>query len=240
MKCGVIRKFLQNKAPCIIIFITSQYNIVYVALEMEDKYVKGKGSITTILINLAILTFTSVLLVCTVSSIGSHYNKHQINCLGGIGFVIADSSEDTFGISMGDITIVRLTGSQELKKGDVAVYKDEYGRLAFAGAVGFKNGSMDVQTGQNTYDNIKLGSIAGKYVFSIPLLGYVINFAEKGIGTVVCIVIPLVLIFAYILALVADGIIDGSRQRKKIIRKRNRRRQRYKEDGLFSTRKAVL
>lgn len=227
-------------APCIIIFITSQYNIVCSVLEMEDKHVRRKGSLTTILINLAILTFTSVLLMYIVSSIGSRYNKHHINCIGRIGFAIANGSKDAYGINMGDIIIIRLMEGHNLKKSDVAVYKDEYGRLDFAEAVGIRDGSMDVQTGQNTYDSIELDSIAGKYIFSIPILGYVINFAGKGIGIIVCIVIPLALIFLYVIALMADSIIDGSKQRKKIIRKRNRRRERYKQDRMFSGKKAVL
>jgi hypothetical protein len=193
-----------------------------------------KKKTVVIMINAAMIFYISVLIIFTISKIGSYYNKYKINHIGNIGFIIADSDHDVV-IDAGDIVLVDLADFT-LKEGDVAAYKDG-DSIKFDVIDSVADGTVSMQNRGNA---IKSDYIAGRYLFSIPLLGYAFSFKTAPVLSIVCIIVPSVLIFYYILTLLADGMIDRRTHRKKIMRRKDRRRIRYKKEGADFNKKAAI
>lgn len=188
-----------------------------------------------IIINAAMIFYISVLIIFTISKIGSYHNKYKIDRIGNIGFIIADSDYGVDTIDAGDIVLADLADFKP-KEGDVAAYKD--GDSIKFGAVGsIADGTVSMK---NRGSAIKSDYIAGRYLFSIPLLGYVFSFKTAPVLSTVCIIVPSVLIFYYILILLADDMADRRAHRKKIMRRKDRRRVRYKKEGMDFNKKAAM
>lgn len=78
------------------------------------------------------------------------------------------------------------------------------------------------------------------YVTSIPYMDYIMEFAGNVSGIVFLAVVPAVILFLWLIVRLADIKSERSRHRKRILRRKKRRNERYLKEGLYTSKKAVI
>lgn len=99
-------------------------------------------------------------------------------------------------ISAGDVIII--TKLSDYKRYDVVTFTDESQRTVTHRIMEIKDDGTYVTKGDANRsidnDNITKENIQGKAIFTIPKIGYLVNFAKKPLGMVIMILVPVTII----------------------------------------------
>ena len=132
-------------------------------------------------------TVWSFVLICAISYLISSYNVYKgeeviPNILGVYGFTISTGSMEPT-INAGDYLVAKKVKSDDIKVGDIITFVE--GNIIITHRVsGIINNQYEEimfitkGDGNNVEDDISIMSenIVGKYVFKIPMLGYVLDY----------------------------------------------------------------
>lgn len=132
-------------------------------------------------------TVWSFVLICAISYLISSYNVYKgeeviPNILGMYGFTISTGSMEPI-INAGDYLVAKKVKSDDIKVGDIITFVEENIIITHRVSGIINNQYEEIMfitkgDGNNVEDDISIMSenIVGKYVFKIPMLGYVLDY----------------------------------------------------------------
>jgi len=147
-----------------------------------------------------ILIITVILIIFTSSS----RFKGQQPSIFGYKIYEVQSGSMTPAINMGSLIIVKEINPKDIKTNDIITYKGSTQSLVTHRVVSIqKKEEINFVTkgDANTTPDplvVREKDLFGKVIFSIPLIGYILNFLKANIYFIISIILLIVLIFIYI------------------------------------------
>lgn len=80
----------------------------------------------------------------------------------------------------------------------------------------------------------------GSMIAKVPYFDQLVNYAGTLIGMAVFIAVPSVTVITKLFIVIADGVHNTSRHKKRIMRRKRRRNDRYLKEGLYRNRRAAI
>ena len=153
------------------------------SLRPKTKKMNKRKIIKRVLYITALVTVAAILGVSIYTACAARIAVNAVPMPFGVGVAVAltNSMEPEF--SGGDLLIV--TESESYEVGDVVVFQTK--QVAISHRIVAINGDDVITKGDSNNledDPIRMEHIKGKVLFSIPLLGYVVNVIKSPIGTI--------------------------------------------------------
>ena len=144
---------------------------------------------------LLILSFLmSIVIIMNSILIVKLYIFHQeIPDIGGMFLMISLTDESSPDIKDGDLVLCEKVDAQSIKKGDLVVYFYDNNRtkIAVSKVEDFSENIVSLSTtSKRRSSDIVVDRVIGKCNYSIPLLGFVMNFISTIPGFLLCVIIP--------------------------------------------------
>lgn len=160
--------------------------------ENLDKRIKRKnkvGTVKSVLTYLLIAIITIWVIIFVLGKVSEGNNKFQINSF----VVISGSMNPT--LKVNDLIFSKKIEESEIQKGDIISFiKDNQVITHRINNILEKDGKRQYETkGDNNNDideeNVTYEEIVGKYIFRIPVIGYLVRSSQTQMGLVVIIII---------------------------------------------------
>lgn len=199
--------------------------------------------ILVILANIIIIAFILTVLLYIVSNTSTESSKNKVPGIGNISFFEVKDDIQAQGIESGDLVFINKAGQDNLKSGDIIAYMAEGSGMLTARVAGVSKDNCIIEGIFENPSNAKMvpiDSISGIYFLKISKLGYILSYAQTKAGIIICIIIPTLLILVYIFIILIDGVHKISRHKRKIMRRRQRRRERYNSEDIYKRNRAVI
>lgn len=197
-----------------------QYKNVIIKLdfvEREGKMQKIKKAISIIVI----LILLPILLMSIVILVDSYTHPNEVpSFLGWKPFIVLSGSMETQ-ISAGDIVVVKVIDTNELKKGDIIAFKDGNivitHRIDEVTEIDGKKQYITKGDNNNTQDigYVSPEQIEGVFKFKVSRLGNLAMFIQTPLGMIVCLSIPIIIIILLQTA-------DSKKEKEELIAKLNK------------------
>jgi hypothetical protein len=186
-------------------------------------------------LNAVMIFFILCIAIYTGSELNAGSNKYSIPGLFNIGFINIkhDTSPDT--VKAGGMAVINMQKQINIKKMDMVFFSPNGRDIVVQRVLDINGNSLTVgNESRQTLLQADSGEIIGELLFVLPYAGDVIVFTRTGIGVVLCIAIPFIVILFYAFVMAYDRVKETSKHRKMILRKRRRRRERYLKERLFA------
>jgi signal peptidase I len=147
-----------------------------------------------------ILTITIILIIFTSSS----RFKGQQPSIFGYKIYEVQSGSMTPTINMGSLIIVKEINPKDIKTNDIITYKGSTQSLVTHRVVDIqkkKEFNFVTKGDANTTPDplvVRGEDVFGKVIFSIPIIGYILNFLKTNIYFIISIILLIILTFIYI------------------------------------------
>lgn len=188
-----------------------------------------------VLLYIIVLAFILSILLYKVSEYDTARNGYKVPGIGGLGFIAVYDGYDSLGIDVGDMIITSSIDQSSIKSGDIIAYFDESGKICFTRVGSIKGDTVQLeQAGGILSDNgnQKIQGVEGIYSIRIPYLGYIASFTDTPVGSIGCIVLPVIIVLLFAVVIITDIVHNTSRHKRRILRRKQRRRERYIKEGL--------
>ena len=170
----------------------------------EDQSVKKAFNIVAKVLTIVILAFAICVTIFTVISVNTVGKDADL-----FGYkpyiVLSDSMKDTFAV--GDLAVSKKVDPETLQVGDIITFESidpsNYGETVthkireittYEGEPAFI--TYGTTTGADDSYPVPFDNVIGKYVFSLPKMGYFFEFLKSPSGYVLVILIPFLLLIA--------------------------------------------
>lgn len=196
-----------------------------------------------IIFDIILAAFVLTILLYKLSEIDEINGGSSIPGIGGTSFVGVKSGNQTLEIEQGDMVIAAKVGLDDLKSGDTVVYLSQENKAIFGKIESIKGSNcvLESNTSVTQGENmLPANNIEGICRIKVPYLGYITSFTDTKAGTVLCIAVPIFAALYFIAILLIDAIHNAKRHRKRIIRRKQRRRERYIKEGLYGNTRAMV
>ena len=156
-----------------------------------------------ILTIIIMIVLCSILLVSGVILINSYIKPNEVpSFFGWKPFIVLSGSMETK-IMTGDVVVVKEIDTNNLKENDIVAFKDDENIVVthrIIESIRDDDGTIKYKTkGDNNNDEdkgyVKPEQIEGIYKFRIGKLGNLALFIQTPVGMVICISIPLIMLF---------------------------------------------
>lgn len=191
--------------------------------------------LSIILLDVLAAAFILAIVLLMISLLNAPNNVYGMPGIGRIGLFPVQET--------GHMAVIDRMGLDNLNKGDVVVCPDNNNKLSVCSVLGFQDGAY-VISGVDTVSTgtFQVGEdrVGGRVIYSVPYLGFAMAYMATGPGIALCIAIPLIIILTMLSVFIIDGVHNSSKHRKKILRKKRRRNDRYMEEGMYRNKRAAI
>lgn len=130
------------------------------------------------------------------------YNDYGVAEFGNTSLVLADKKMEKYGYKNGDLIVATKENNDSIAKGNSIMYYNNYNPKV----VIEKGNVLEVSSDNSQFYLDNNNSIAKKYVIGTtdsekvyPVIGGVLNFLETKAGYLLVIILPILVLFAYLI-----------------------------------------